>query len=112
MCFFCLDIDECSEMAGACTQFCVNTLGSYICKCAEGYVKTADNRTCKKRDGRFYTFARCIHFYVTVLPRDAVHKCDSNRQVRPSVCNTRVLYQNHLRYKIFFLVLKNHPSSF
>ena len=75
--FFCLDIDECSEMAGACTQFCVNTLGSYICKCAEGYVKTADNRTCKKRDGRFYTFARCIHFYVTVLPRDAVHKCIS-----------------------------------
>jgi len=47
------DINECSENPGACSQFCVNTLGSYICKCAEGYVKTADNRTCKRRDGMF-----------------------------------------------------------
>jgi len=49
----CPDINECIEIPDACSQFCVNSVGSYICKCAEGYIKTSDNRTCKKRDGRF-----------------------------------------------------------
>jgi len=86
-------------MPDACSQFCVNSIGSYICKCAEGYVKTSDNRTCKKRDGRFtfgflcspapcfllyryyelssWFFQRCYLTYVSYVLCKAVHKTKS-----------------------------------
>ena len=49
------DIDECQEVGAhhghycqAHTQ-CVNTIGSYICQCEEGYVRV-DELTCVERD--------------------------------------------------------------
>ena len=42
------DIDECSaDDYGECQQICVNTAGSYICGCADGYRLAADNRNCE-----------------------------------------------------------------
>lgn len=31
------DINECSESNGGCSQFCVNTIGSFMCNCSAGY---------------------------------------------------------------------------
>ncbi|XP_058975127.1 putative vitellogenin receptor [Musca domestica] len=43
----CVDIDECVEQFGVCSQMCINTLGSYRCQCDEGYMLKEDNRTCE-----------------------------------------------------------------
>lgn len=44
----CDDIDECKAKNGRtlCSHFCVNTKGSYKCKCATGYTLRQDGRTC------------------------------------------------------------------
>ena len=41
-----LDINECSNNNGGCNQTCKNTVGSYFCKCSEGYVLDAGNHNC------------------------------------------------------------------
>jgi low density lipoprotein-related protein 2 len=42
----CHDVDECKEVFGACSQICVNTKGSYTCKCETDYVLHEDGHTC------------------------------------------------------------------
>lgn len=46
----CVDIDECSEMAGLCSQRCVNYWGSYRCACETGFRLSDNNRTCEDID--------------------------------------------------------------
>ncbi|XP_050752686.1 low-density lipoprotein receptor-related protein 2-like [Gymnogyps californianus] len=44
----CMDIDECTERGkGACSQTCLNALGSYSCGCLPGYLLEPDGRVCK-----------------------------------------------------------------
>ena len=51
-----LDFDECQEgrdqIEGKafCEQDCVNTLGSYVCQCREGYELHPDGKTCIGKD--------------------------------------------------------------
>ena len=40
-----LDVDECTEYL-PCMQRCVNTEGSFICTCFEGFQLESDGRTC------------------------------------------------------------------
>ncbi|CAH0697567.1 unnamed protein product [Spodoptera exigua] len=42
----CVDVDECSETPGICSQGCSNTWGSYRCYCKRGYRLDDDNKTC------------------------------------------------------------------
>lgn len=44
---FVLDINECEDKNGDCQHECLNTLGSYTCRCQEGYRLRPDNRTCE-----------------------------------------------------------------
>lgn len=39
-CYFFLDIDECAAGLAVCPRFqkCINTFGSYVCKCYEGFI--------------------------------------------------------------------------
>lgn len=47
----CQDINECTDLPGACSQICSNTPGGYYCKCDERfYEREADERRCKRRD--------------------------------------------------------------
>ena len=39
-----LDINECEDDNGSCSQSCINTVGSYYCECNTGYNFT-DNST-------------------------------------------------------------------
>ena len=41
-----LDVDECSTGSNGCQQTCINTLGSYVCRCLPGYRLNANGRTC------------------------------------------------------------------
>ena len=47
----CEDANECDEIAGVCSQECVNTEGSYFCKCdPRFYEREPDGKTCKRKD--------------------------------------------------------------
>ncbi|KRY17271.1 Very low-density lipoprotein receptor [Trichinella patagoniensis] len=42
----CNDINECNT-AGKCSQICINTIGSYVCKCHGDYVLLNNKRSCR-----------------------------------------------------------------
>ena len=42
-----IDIDECQENTHSCQHICINTNGSYVCDCNEGYELNSDGLTCK-----------------------------------------------------------------
>lgn len=46
-----IDIDECADRnMSACSQVCVNSVGSYRCECEKGYFLEEDRKTCTKRE--------------------------------------------------------------
>ena len=45
------DIDECLSSNGLCAQQCINTEGSYSCRCNHGFFLDSNGRTCS---GNFY----------------------------------------------------------
>lgn len=47
--FFCLDVDECLFNNGGCQHVCVNTMGSYECRCNEGFFLSDNQHTCIHR---------------------------------------------------------------
>lgn len=50
LCVFLLaDVDECSEGNGGCQQICVNMMGSYECRCREGFLLSDNQHTCIQR---------------------------------------------------------------
>lgn len=62
----CEDIDECKEKYGICSQYCLNTSGSYKCYCSEKYELLADNRTCQTTYGEgmlLYTSQKSVVQY-------------------------------------------------
>ncbi|OCT74908.1 hypothetical protein XELAEV_18033897mg [Xenopus laevis] len=40
----------CSTATHGCDHFCINTPGSYICRCKQGYVLNPDEKTCSTQD--------------------------------------------------------------
>ena len=44
-----IDIDECSDNTDSCDNtngICINDVGSYHCKCKDGYKLSDDGKTC------------------------------------------------------------------
>lgn len=39
-------MDECLEDTDLCEQICVNSVGSYVCECNEGYRLNGDGLAC------------------------------------------------------------------
>lgn len=54
VCFLCasflLDIDECSVNKGGCQHNCINTPGSFVCTCDDGYYLDANKKSCQGKD--------------------------------------------------------------
>uniref|UniRef100_A0A8C5MWS9 Matrilin 2 n=1 Tax=Leptobrachium leishanense TaxID=445787 RepID=A0A8C5MWS9_9ANUR len=40
----------CATKSHGCDHFCINTPGSYICRCKQGYILNPDEKTCKTQD--------------------------------------------------------------
>ncbi|XP_023555716.1 matrilin-2 [Octodon degus] len=40
----------CSVLEHRCAHFCINTPGSYVCRCKQGYILNADQKTCRIQD--------------------------------------------------------------
>lgn len=56
-----LDKDECSKDNGGCQHECVNTMGSYMCQCRNGFVLHENKHDCKEgmeRNTLFLTTCR------------------------------------------------------
>nr|XP_021516180.1 matrilin-2 isoform X3 [Meriones unguiculatus] len=43
-------VHMCSVLEHNCAHFCINTPGSYICKCKQGYILNTDQKTCRIQD--------------------------------------------------------------
>lgn len=44
--FYSTDIDECIDHMSKCSQSCINTPGSYVCDCNQGFKLENDSITC------------------------------------------------------------------
>uniref|UniRef100_A0A8C5USB3 Matrilin-2 n=1 Tax=Microcebus murinus TaxID=30608 RepID=A0A8C5USB3_MICMU len=40
----------CSTLQHSCAHFCINTPGSYVCRCKQGYILNSDQKTCRIQD--------------------------------------------------------------
>lgn len=49
------DIDECDLKQHTCSHSCVNTFGSYYCKCLPGHVLLPDGKSCQLRENKVTT---------------------------------------------------------
>ena len=68
----CVDIDECTETPGVCSQQCANTPGSYYCKCNELYYdREPDERSCKRRNRTVPWLIFTNKYYVRNMSLDA-----------------------------------------
>ncbi|XP_016047746.2 matrilin-2 isoform X3 [Erinaceus europaeus] len=43
-------VHMCSVLEHNCVHFCINTPGSYICRCKQGYILNSDQKTCRIQD--------------------------------------------------------------
>ncbi|XP_075405567.1 matrilin-2 [Tenrec ecaudatus] len=43
-------VHACSVLQHNCAHFCINTPGSYICRCKQGYILNSDQMTCRIQD--------------------------------------------------------------
>ncbi|KAG8520458.1 Matrilin-2, partial [Galemys pyrenaicus] len=43
-------VHMCSVSAHGCAHFCINTPGSYVCRCKQGYILNPDQKTCRIQD--------------------------------------------------------------
>ncbi|XP_006859256.1 PREDICTED: matrilin-2 isoform X2 [Chrysochloris asiatica] len=43
-------VHMCSVMKHNCAHFCINTPGSYVCRCKQGYILNSDQMTCRIQD--------------------------------------------------------------
>ena len=41
-----VEVDECAQDNGGCSDDCINMPGSYRCDCPNGYKLHTDNKTC------------------------------------------------------------------
>ena len=57
-----IDVNECRENKTLCSnkvEYCVNTLGSYMCVCVAGYSMNA-NGTCEGNIYNIYKYIYCL----------------------------------------------------
>ena len=97
------DIDECLSSNGLCAQQCINTEGSYSCRCNHGFFLDSNGRTCS---GNFYMlFLRMtlfdlssqLNLIITSLAAPYLHLQSSPNELNKSQCG--VYLGNNLRCK-------------
>ena len=47
------DVDECATNNGGCEHDCINTVGSFMCRCSRGYALESDGLNCRRM---------CVHY--------------------------------------------------
>ncbi|XP_071952868.1 thrombomodulin-like [Antedon mediterranea] len=60
------DINECSATNGGCHHICINTVGSYYCRCRTGYAEN-DDRQCEDINECSATNGGCHHICINTV---------------------------------------------
>ncbi len=73
-----LDINECSQNPLLCAFRCINTVGSYECRCPAGYVLREDRRMCKGKGPLFqrHTHTHTVHVWTLLLCSSDQNECE------------------------------------
>ncbi|ESO82185.1 hypothetical protein LOTGIDRAFT_170222, partial [Lottia gigantea] len=100
----CQDINECTDVPGACSQICENTEGSYKCKCTEGYQRQADGISCKKIDNIKPWLVFANRYYVRELSTDG----QNYRRVAQGFDNVVALDFDVKEDRLYFTDVKAH----
>jgi hypothetical protein len=51
-----VDFDECDGGNNGCSQICVNTPGSFVCDCNQGYRLEIDQKTCNGKSNHLIDY--------------------------------------------------------
>lgn len=100
------DVDECKDGTANCpvNADCVNTKGSYSCRCNEGYRRN--------EAGDCTGLSQTTYHFVTKPRQDSGDVYENNkRQEFSSVCVTMRLYLYSLLMVIFFLSLCDYYND-
>ena len=57
----CSDVDECTLGSDDCDQICIDTAGSFFCKCYPGYSLSSDSQTCVRGQSSHITVYRATN---------------------------------------------------
>lgn len=68
----CDDVDECTETPSVCSQLCENTVGSHMCKCAPGFLREPDGRSCRQNSNISPYLIFSNRYYLRNLSTDGV----------------------------------------
>uniref|UniRef100_A0AAX7SMC6 EGF-like domain-containing protein n=1 Tax=Astatotilapia calliptera TaxID=8154 RepID=A0AAX7SMC6_ASTCA len=80
---YCLDINECADKnMTACSQICINSVGSYRCECEKGYFLEEDGKTCTKGERAVHLFEKSDNVMNTGT---CSATCDDFYQIKMSV---------------------------
>ncbi|CAL1578193.1 unnamed protein product [Knipowitschia caucasica] len=72
----CLDVNECEERNGGCSERCINTKGSRRCECDAGRVLAEDGLHCEETAGCHVNNGGCTHDCSALQDR---HRCHCPR---------------------------------
>ena len=64
-------VNECSDGTHNCSQLCINTIGSFTCKCDDGYELDFDDVTC---NGMYKMFIY-LQLYIICLMINVIEHC-------------------------------------
>ncbi|XP_069352083.1 matrilin-4 isoform X1 [Eulemur rufifrons] len=82
-------IDLCAERAHGCEHHCVNSPGSYFCRCQAGFVLQQDQRSCRAIDHCSFGNHSCQHECVSTLAGPRCH-CREGHDLLPDGRSCRV----------------------
>ena len=61
--------NACKDDNGGCTQLCLPTPGTRVCKCTDGYKLAPDSRTC---DGKLFKSCHDFAYQTPLIPSSAL----------------------------------------
>ncbi|KAG7499158.1 collagen and calcium-binding EGF domain-containing protein 1 isoform X1 [Solea senegalensis] len=80
---YCLDIDECADKnTTACSQICINSVGSYRCECEKGFFLEEDGKTCTNGERAVHLFEKSDN---VMNAGTCSATCDDFHQIKVSV---------------------------
>uniref|UniRef100_A0A8C9B4P1 Matrilin-4 n=1 Tax=Prolemur simus TaxID=1328070 RepID=A0A8C9B4P1_PROSS len=82
-------IDLCAERTHGCEHHCVNSPGSYFCRCQAGFVLQQDQRSCRAIDHCSFGNHSCQHECVSTLAGPRCH-CREGHDLLPDGRSCRV----------------------
>ena len=105
MLFYLTDDDECKENSDTCDKnaICTNTVGSFTCKCTEGYTGTGQDGECQGKK-------LCINTCLTVHHIYTYYSCILYDEIFQLKCTIITKWCGYTSYLVTFQILMSVPN--